>query len=261
MIPPLAGPVLEATLRRVAIQQYRILDAVDVDFSPARWTAIVGPNGAGKSTLLRVLAGLQHCDGEVRLQGQALSSWKPKARARELSWMGQHEGGTDDLTAHDVVMLGRLPFQSWLATPTRGDRDVVSWAMTQTQSWDWRDRPLNTLSDGERQRVLLSRVLAVQARVLLMDEPLTHLDPPHQADWLSIVRRQVAEGVTVISVLHELNMALRADELVIMAAGRIIHRGRPCERGTHEALQRVFDGRLRLVSADGQWVALPDTRP
>lgn len=252
--------VLKATLRRVAIQQYRILDAVDVEFRRGRWTAIVGPNGAGKSTLLRVLAGLQRCDGEVLLMDRPLLAWKPRARARELSWMGQHEGGADELTAHDVVMLGRLPYQPWLAVPGEADRKVVNWAMTQTQSWDWRDRPLNTLSDGERQRVLLSRALAVRARVLMMDEPLTHLDPPHQADWLRIIREQVAEGVAVVSVLHELNMALQADELVIMAAGRILHRGLPVERQTHAALRHVFDGRLRLVCADGQWVALPETR-
>ena len=254
------GPVLRAALRRVAIRQYRILDVVDIEISRARWTAIVGPNGAGKSTLLRVLAGLQHYEGEVRLQDRPLTNWKPRARARELSWMGQHVGGADDLSAQDIVMLGRLPHQAWLAAPGKADRDVVYWAMTQTQSWDWRDRPLSTLSDGERQRVLLSRVLAVRAPVLLMDEPLTHLDPPHQADWLRIIRAQVADGVTVVSVLHELNMALQADELIIMASGRVVHQGPPAAAETHAALQQVFDHRLRLVCADGQWVALPETR-
>jgi iron complex transport system ATP-binding protein len=255
-----APSVLRATLRQVTIQQHRILDAVEIELSRGRWTAIVGPNGAGKSTLLRVLAGLQHGDGEVRLQDRPLLSWKPRARARELSWMGQHESGTDDLSAQDVVMLGRLPHQSWLAAPGEVDREVVHWAMTQTQSWDWRDRPLSTLSGGERQRVLLSRVLAVRAPVLLMDEPLTHLDPPHQADWLRIIRAQVADGVTVVSVLHELNMALQADELVVMASGRIVHHGAAAAAATRAALQDVFERRLRFVCADGQWVALPETR-
>jgi iron complex transport system ATP-binding protein len=256
-----SATVLAATLRRVSIQQYRILEDIDLTFRRARWTAIVGPNGAGKSTLLRVLAGLQRCEGEVRLQDRPITDWRPRARARELSWMGQHEGGSDDLSAQDVVMLGRLPHQPWLGAPGQVDRDAVHWAMTQTQSWDWRDRPLNTLSGGERQRVLLSRVLAVRARVLLMDEPLTHLDPPHQADWLGIVRAQVAEGVTVVSVLHELNMALQADDLVVMSGGRVVHQGPPSDASTHAALQRVFDNRLRLVCADGQWVALPDIVP
>jgi iron complex transport system ATP-binding protein len=255
-----APSVLRATLRQVTIQQHRILDAVEIELSRGRWTAIVGPNGAGKSTLLRVLAGLQHGDGEVRLQDRPLLSWKPRARARELSWMGQHESGTDELSAQDVVMLGRLPHQSWLAAPGGVDREVVHWAMTQTQSWDWRDRPLSTLSGGERQRVLLSRVLAVRAPVLLMDEPLTHLDPPHQADCLRIIRAQVADGVTVVSVLHELNMALQADELVVMASGRIVHHGAAAAAATRAALQDVFERRLRFVCADGQWVALPETR-
>src|SRR5690606_26015767 len=103
---------------------------------------------------------------------------------------------------------GRMPHQAWLAPPSEADEAAVQAAMQQTHSWTWRQRRMSQLSGGERQRVLLARVLAVQAPVVLMDEPLAHLDPPHQADWLSIVRGLRNAGVTVVSVLHELNMAL-----------------------------------------------------
>jgi len=252
-------PPLDATIRGVSLQGVPVLGTIELPLRAGAWTAIVGPNGAGKSTLLRTLAGLQACDGEVRLRGRPILQWPAKARSRELAWLGQNESGADDLRAHDVVMLGRLPHQPWLAAPTAADHAAAEQAMRRTQCWAWRERTLGSLSGGERQRVLLARALAVQASVLLMDEPLAHLDPPHQADWLDVVHALVAGGVTVASVLHELNVALQADALVVMAQGRVVHHGAPDDGATHVALQQVFEHRLRLHPLDGHWVALPRT--
>jgi iron complex transport system ATP-binding protein len=126
-----------------------------------------------------------------------------------------------------------------------------------TQAWEWRDRPLAALSGGERQRVLLARALAVEAQVLLMDEPLANLDPPHQADWLKLVRALVDEGKTVVSVLHEISFALHADDMVVMAQGRVCCHGRCDDPQTHRALEAVFDHRISILPLQGQWVALP----
>jgi iron complex transport system ATP-binding protein len=115
---------------------------------------------------------------------------------------------------------------------------------------------LGQLSGGERQRVLLARALAVQAPVLLMDEPLANLDPPHQADWLLLVRGLVARGHTVVSVLHELTMALQADDLLVLAQGRITHAGPCADPATHRALEQVFDQRIAIHRIAHQWVAL-----
>jgi len=154
-------------------------------------------------------------------------------------------------------MLGRLPHQPWLSPPSAADHAAVERALRTTQAWDWRERSLGQLSGGERQRVLLARALAVQAEVLLMDEPLANLDPPHQVDWLLLVRELVAAGKTVVSVLHELSLALQADELVIMAAGRLVHHGGCAEAMTHRALEQVFDGRIHIQQVAGQWLSLP----
>jgi iron complex transport system ATP-binding protein len=113
------------------------------------------------------------------------------------------------------------------------------------------------LSGGERQRVLLARALAVDAQVLLMDEPLANLDPPHQADWLRMVREQVACGRTVVSVLHEISLALHADELVILSQGQLAWQGACGDAATHRALEQVFDHRIAIHPLAGQWVALP----
>jgi ABC-type cobalamin/Fe3+-siderophores transport system ATPase subunit len=239
------------------MQKQLVLDGISLDIAAGQWTSIVGPNGAGKSTLLKCLAGVLPHSGSVALLGQPLQSLPLRARARQLAWLGQNETSADDLTVWDVAMLGRLPHQAWLAPPNAADHAAVESALRATRAWDWRERALGQLSGGERQRVLLARALAVQAQVLLMDEPLANLDPPHQADWLAQVRTLVAQGTTVVSVLHEITMALQADAMVVMAAGRVTHQGACADLVTHQALEDVFDGRIAVHPVQGQWIALP----
>jgi len=250
---------IEATDIRASIGNAEILHGINLRLPQGRWTSMVGPNGAGKSTLLKVLAGLMPHAGTVRLLGHELHSLPSRTRARQLAWLGQNEASGDDLTVWDVVLLGRLPHQAWLAGPGPKDLAAAEIALKSTQAWDWRQRSLGQLSGGERQRVLLARALAVQAQVLLMDEPLANLDPPHQADWLGVVRCLLETGVTVVSVLHEISMALHADEMLIMAAGRITHQGACADPATHRALEAVFDQRIGVYPINDQWVALPRT--
>ena len=251
-----AASLLTLSLRELRLGSTPVLQALQLAPPPRAWTAIVGPNGAGKSTLLRAMAGLLPFDGTLQLQGRAWDQWPARERARQLAWLGQNDASADDLSALDVVLLGRLPHQAWLAPASAADHDAVERAMRQTQSWDWRARPLAQLSGGERQRVLLARALAVESGLLLMDEPLAHLDPPHQSDWVRIVRERVAHGGTVVSVLHELNIALQADHVVVMDAGRIVHQGAPHQAATHAALQQVFQHRLSIFQIQDRWIAL-----
>ncbi len=257
------NPALQATRVSAMLGASEVLHGINLRIMAGGWTSIVGPNGAGKSTLLQVLAGLLPHRGEVRLSGELLGSLPARLRARKLSWLGQSgaggagEGSGDDLRVYDIAMLGRLPHQRWLAAPSAADHAAVEHALRRTQAWDWRERPLGQLSGGERQRVLLARALAVEAEVLLMDEPLANLDPPHQADWMATARALVAEGKTVVSVLHELSMALAADQLVLVAAGRVVHDGACADPATHAALETVFDQRVRVHRVAGRWIALP----
>ena len=234
-----------------------VLSDVSIDFPRGRWTSIVGPNGAGKSTLLKVLAGLIPHTGFVELLGQPVQLLPAKQRAQQLSWLGQNEASADDLTAYDVTMLGRLPHQPWLAPASQADHAAVEKALRSTHAWDWRGRALGQLSGGERQRVLLARALAVDAEVLLMDEPLANLDPPHQTDWLLLAKALVVSGKTVISVLHEISFALQADEVVVMMDGRVSHQGACSDGVSHRAIEAVFDQRIAIHQLAAQWVSLP----
>ena len=242
---------------RARLGNAQVLSDISINFPRARWTSIVGPNGAGKSTLLKVLAGLIPFSGSVELLGHPMQSLSAKLRAQQLSWLGQNEASADDLTAYDVTMLGRLPHQPWLAPASAADHAAVEKALRSTHAWDWRGRALGKLSGGERQRVLLARALAVEAEVLLMDEPLANLDPPHQTDWLLTAKALVASGKTVISVLHEISFALHADDVVVMSNGRITHQGACGDAVSHRAIETVFDQRIAIHQLAGQWVALP----
>jgi iron complex transport system ATP-binding protein len=248
---------LQADALKVRLGHRLVLQGIDLSLAPGRWTCVLGPNGAGKSTLLKALAGLLPVEGQVNWQGQPLAALSPRERSRQLAWLGQGEPVPGDLRVSDVVMLGRLPHQGWLSAPSAQDLLQVQQALEAVQAWDWRDRPIGELSGGERQRVLLARLLAVVAPVLLMDEPLAHLDPPHQVDWLALIRGLAAQGRTVVSVLHEVGMALQADEVVVMHGGRVLHHGPCADPAAHRAIEAVFEQRIAIRPLDGQWVALP----
>jgi iron complex transport system ATP-binding protein len=234
-----------------------IFQDLNLSFPAAKWISIVGPNGAGKSTLLKVLAGLLKFEGEVFLHQKNLRQMQARERAQQLAWLAQDETGGLDMRVSDLVMLGRLPQQGMLGGITAQDIAACESAIQQTQTLEFAQRLLGELSAGQQQRVRLARALATQAKVLLLDEPLANLDPPHQMDWLAAIRKQVQRGVTVISVLHELPMALLADQMVLMQEGKITHQGACDDAQTHRAMERVFDDRVRVVRVENEWAVSP----
>lgn len=232
------------------------LQGVDAAF-PTGWTAVVGPNGAGKSTLLRAMAALLPLErGGVRLEGRTLAEWSARERGRRIAWMAQSADTAADLCARDVVMLGRIPHLGLVGAPTAQDEAAVETAMRTTECDAFAFRRLSELSGGERQRVLLARALAVQAPVLLLDEPTAHLDPPHQVA-LARLCRALAPTQVVVSVLHDLNLALQADRLLVLQDGRTAAHGGCDDPTIHRALEAVFAGALRVQPAGSSWTAVP----
>ena len=240
----------------------RVVNEVCLALKPGEWLALVGPNGAGKSTVLSLASGLlTPSQGEVVLSGRSLTRWHGRARSQQLGWMGQSPDGDGDMTVQDVVALGRLPHRSWLTWGPRrllgSEPDPVMMAMQHADVAHLAAERLGRLSGGERQRVHLARVLAGQSPVMLLDEPLAHLDAPHQRRVIEVIQRVVREGGAVLSVLHELPWALAADRLAVMAHGRLMAVGTPCEPAVREALLQVFDHAIVLAEVGGRWTAWP----
>ncbi len=236
---------------------HTVLHDVSVAIPKGRWTCVVGPNGAGKSTLLKAMAGLLPTQGSVWLQGQDISQVSAAQRAKQLAWMGQTEALWLDLRVCDVVGLGRLPHLGWWGDYSAQDLQAIETAMAQMHVDHMRHILLGELSGGERQRVLLARALAVQAQVLLMDEPLAHLDPPHQVQCLQTLQQLVSQGITVVTVLHDIHLALYAQHLVVLEQGKAVCQGSSQDTHVHQQLNQVFQGCLDIRPVGAHWVALP----
>jgi iron complex transport system ATP-binding protein len=243
------SPQLQADGVFVQLAGVTVLHGVSVRLGTG-WTALVGPNGAGKSTLLRALAGLQPVSaGAVHLEGVPVHGMPAAQRAQQLAWLAQLGEVTGELTVRETVELGRVARLGLLGSPSAQDRQAVAHAMALTGCEAWAERPLHALSGGERQRVLLARVLATEARWLLLDEPTTHLDAPHQRGLARLFRRLAHEapvGRSVITVLHDLPIALRADRLLVLGQGRLLADGPPSCVEVQTALMAVFEHAIRI---------------
>ena len=255
--PVAASVVLRADRIDVSLGSTAALRDVRLALAPG-WTAIVGPNGAGKSTLLRTLAGLQPPErGTLLLHDRPLALWSTRLRACEIAWLAQQGEASGELTVREVVRLGRLPQLGLFGTAGLDDEVRIEQAMDATDCVRWQHRRLHQLSGGERQRVWLARVLAVDAQILLLDEPTAHLDPPHQIALVRLMRQLAHAGRTVVSAMHDLALALLADRLVVMDRGCVCAEGASDDPVLHAALIEVFGGAIRIERVGTHWITMP----
>lgn len=242
----------------VAYGSHVVFAGVSLEIAAGCWTAVVGPNGSGKSTLLRALAGLEPPrKGTIALQGRRLAAWPRRERARRLGWLAQ-TAASCELTVAEVVSLGRFAHGGWLAQRNADDDAAMHRAMLATGSLPWSRRRLSTLSGGERQRVHLARVLAVEAQVLLLDEPTAHLDPPHQEDVARLLRQQAhSGGACVVSSIHDLSLALTADRLIVLGDGGVVGHGTVRDALKQDWLSAAFRTPLKIVQHEGMHLWQP----
>jgi iron complex transport system ATP-binding protein len=219
-----------------------VLNDISLSLSSGHLVALVGPNGAGKTTLLRALAGLVPSDGAIHVGGDALSSLPLRERARRFAYLPQGHIVYWPLPARDIVALGRYPHGA--TDPARlapKDAEAVLRAMQAADVVEFSERRITELSGGERSRVALARVFAVEAPVILADEPTASLDPRHQIDVMSNLRQGADKGALVIVVTHDLGLAARfADTLLVLSEGRLVSQGAPAAALSEQVMADVF---------------------
>jgi len=236
------------------------LNGVTLELAPKRLVAVAGPNGSGKTTLVRALLGLVPLErGSAQLDGKSVAEWRRGSLAKVVGVVAQREEVVFPLTVSQTVMLGRYPHLGPLAPIGFHDREATLKALRRCDIEGLAERRVDTLSGGEWQRVRVARALAQQPRILVLDEPTASLDVRHQMQLFELVRTLVADGLAGLVVTHELNLAARfADRVVLLNQGRVVADGSPTEVLRREILSDVFQWPVAVTTwADGSPQVVP----
>jgi iron complex transport system ATP-binding protein len=232
-----------------------VLRGVSLSLPAGTLVALLGENGAGKTTLLKVLAGLLRArDGSVTLGGRPLDAVPRREAARRIGYLPQGFEPLFPMRALDAVLLGRMPRRARFAGPGPGDLAAARRALEELDAAAHAEADLREMSGGERQRVLLARVLAGEPEVMLLDEPTASLDPRHRLVVLEALRRRAAAGAAVFLTTHELEFAAGADRAVLLTEGRVLAEGAVRETLTAPLLSELFGVTARVIP-------LPDGTP
>jgi iron complex transport system ATP-binding protein len=226
-----------------------ILDGVVAEVERGDWVAVIGPNGAGKSTLLRAIARLVPFEGRIDVLGDDTATLSRRELARRAGFVPQAPVLPPDASVREYVMLGRTPYLGYLASEGAEDHAAVERALDRLELGAFAGRRLDSLSGGERQRVTLSRALAQEAPLLLLDEPTTALDVGRQQQALEIVDELRLEGaLTVLSAMHDLTLAGQyASQLLLLSGGRIVARGAPDAVLTPPIIAEHYGAEVQIV--------------
>lgn len=237
--------ILQTDTISLTLQGNRLLNNIALDVRPGEVLGLIGPNGAGKSTLLRIMAGLLRPDtGRVLLDGQDLFTMPPEERGRHLAYLPQDAPAAIGMSVRDVVALGRLPHRR--TASSEQNETAVQQALDAVGMSAFADRSSARLSGGERARVLLARALAVQAPILLADEPVAALDPAQALMVMDFFGQYAAQGQAVAVVLHDLALAARfCTRIAVLSQGRLVSIGTPAEVLTDALFAEVYGVAVR----------------
>jgi iron complex transport system ATP-binding protein len=236
-----------------------ILNNINFNMMQGEFIGLIGPNGCGKTSLLRTLAGLLPANAnKVAILGQCLSDWQRQHLAQKLAYLPQGNESYWSVTVETLVMLGRLPHQNAWTGASAHDREVVQQALVACDVSQFATRTVDTLSGGERARVFLARALAVEPALLLADEPIAGLDPGHQLEVMEKFRSLSASGMGIITVIHDLTLAMRyCDKLVMLGDGKIISQGKPEQVLSAKNVAQCFHITAHTGSTEGIHYIIP----
>lgn len=234
-------PLIDVDSVSVALGGTQILRNVSLSVPSGSFVALVGPNGAGKTTLLRAVNGALSPDtGTVSIDGQDVAALSSQEIARSVATVSQDTSVSFSFSVRDIVAMGRTPHRSRFHRP---DQDPIERALERTRTLELADRSIGTVSGGERQRVLLARALAQETPAMVLDEPTASLDITHQVRTLELVRTLVDEGTTALAAIHDLDLAARfCDAVVVLADGRVLAHGTPDAVLTESVIEQAFGG-------------------
>ncbi len=236
--------LIEAFGLRCGYEGREVLKGITISLLPGELIGLLGPNGAGKSTLIKALSKvLKPIAGTIYLEGEDIESLSFKEIAKRIGVVPQETTLEYKFTAYDIVMMGRNPYISRFKGETGLDRDIVIEAMKVTNTLEFADRPITELSGGEKQRVILARALAQNPKILLLDEPTSHLDISYQIEMLNLIKRLIKEKyIGALSAIHDPNLASQfCDKIILMKDGKIYDFGTPKEVLTSKNLKEVFN--------------------
>jgi iron complex transport system ATP-binding protein len=228
-----------------------VLHNVNLSIDAGEMVGLIGPNGSGKTTLIKLASGiLKPKEGEIRLDGSSLSQLNRKSIACSVAVVPQQFHIPFAFTVNEVVTLGRIPFLRAFAGESTVDKQLVANALELVSITELKERRFDELSGGERQKVILAMALAQQPKLLLLDEPIVHLDIAHQIEILELIRRlNVERGLTVMAAMHDLNLsALYFDRLVLLKEGMVSADGTPAQVLTEARIKEVFSASVRVES-------------
>ena len=240
-----------------SIEENTLLHNIDVHFDPNRFHVIMGANGAGKTTLLRLLAGnLRPTEGEVFLFDRPVRTYSKLELAKKRAVLSQHYQIAFPIGASDIVMMGRYPF--FHTAPSKHDRQICTEAIQVMDSNELYTREYNTLSGGEAQKIQMGRVLAQiweaksgGEKILFLDEPVSHLDLKYQHQLLQTAKEWCSSHVTVIAILHDINLALLyADRIIFLKSGNLIHDLQQPSAITNTMIKEVFDVDSKVMEVE-----------
>ena len=241
-----------------------ILEGVSCEVEAGEFVGLVGPNGAGKTTLLRTISGaIDPTDGHVTVGDVPMHEVRSRVASRQVATVPQDTALSFSFPVRDVVAMGRYPHRSRFAPPDPRDEELVASALEQTATDHLAERPIDEVSGGERQRVLLARAIAQDTPALLLDEPTASLDVNHQIETLELVSRCARSGSAVVAAIHDLDLAARyCDRLVLLADGRVVASGPPRAVLTTETIAGAFETDAVVtpnpVTGSESVTALPD---
>jgi iron complex transport system ATP-binding protein len=233
----------------VSYSNRRVLHDVSLIVESGEVAALIGPNGAGKSTLIRAVSGFIPSSGVIRLDGHTLDQLTSTERARRIAVVPQTVSLPPAFTVWETILFGRTPYLNFLGQLSERDESIARRALERVDALDLIDRRVGELSGGEQQRILLARALAQSTPILLLDEPITHLDLHYQISLLDLVRKLAHEDhLAVLIALHDLNLAARyADKVILLVKGEIKAAGSAREVLRADLISEAYGWRVRVM--------------